>query len=162
MKTFFLQFFTWWNGQTLGTRFHTWRHGKPVGRDEQGNAYYEGGTDSEGRTRRWVIYNGVADASRIPPGWHGWMHHRVDTAPSHENYQPREWQKPHQANLTGTSRRLPAQGLGCVQCAPPAGDRRLRRLDARRLSLLRDPELRPKSDVSPQLPFNRLLTMARR
>ena len=102
MKTFFLQFFTWWNGQTLGTRFHTWRHGKPVGQDEAGNLYYEGGTDSEGRTRRWVIYNGPAEASRIPPGWHGWMHHRVDVAPSREDYKPREWQKPHQPNLTGT------------------------------------------------------------
>ena len=29
MKTFLLQFFTWWNGQTLGTRFHTWRHASP-------------------------------------------------------------------------------------------------------------------------------------
>ena len=103
MKTFLLQFFTWWNGQTLGTRFHTWRHGKPVGQDEAGNLYYEGGTDSEGRTRRWVIYNGPAEASRIPPGWHGWMHHRVDVAPSREDYKPREWQKPHLANLTGSS-----------------------------------------------------------
>ena len=48
--------------------------------DESGNVYYEGGTDSEGRTRRWVIYNGYAEASAIPPGWHGWMHHRVDVA----------------------------------------------------------------------------------
>jgi len=103
MKTFLLQFFTWWNGQTLGTRFHTWRHGTPVGQDEQGNAYYEGGIDSEGRTRRWVIYNGTADASCIPPGWHGWMHHRVDVAPSREDYKPREWQKAHQSNLTGSA-----------------------------------------------------------
>ncbi len=103
MKDFLVQFFTWWNGQTLGTRFHTWRHGQRVGQDEAGNVYYQGGTDSEGRTRRWVIYNGPAEASRIPPGWHGWMHHRVDTPPSQENYKPREWQKPHQENLTGTS-----------------------------------------------------------
>ena len=58
MKEFLAQFFTWWNGQTLGTRFHTWRVGKRVGEDEFGNVYYEGGTDSEGRTRRWVIYDG--------------------------------------------------------------------------------------------------------
>ena len=57
----------------------------------------------EGRTRRWVIYNGVAEASSIPPGWHGWMHHRVDVAPSQENYKPRAWQKPHEANLTGSA-----------------------------------------------------------
>lgn len=103
MKNFLLQFFTWWNGQTLGTRFHTWRHGTEVGRDEFGNIYYQGGTDSEGRTRRWVIYANLAEASAIPPGWHGWMHHRVDVAPSQENYRPREWQKPHQPNLTGSS-----------------------------------------------------------
>ncbi|NDA47609.1 MAG: NADH:ubiquinone oxidoreductase subunit NDUFA12, partial [Alphaproteobacteria bacterium] len=35
-----LQFFTWWNGQSLNTRFHTWRHGECVGQDEHGNLYY--------------------------------------------------------------------------------------------------------------------------
>jgi NADH:ubiquinone oxidoreductase subunit len=30
------------------------------------------------------------------------MHHRVDTPPSKEEYVAREWEKPHQANLTGT------------------------------------------------------------
>ena len=102
MKNFLLQLFTWWNGQTMGTRFHTWRHGTKVGQDEFGNIYYEGGRDSEGRTRRWVIYAGYAEASAIPPGWHGWMHHRVDTPPAQENYKAREWEKPHVANMTGT------------------------------------------------------------
>ena len=97
-----LQIFTWWNGQTIGTRFHTWRHGQRVGEDEFGNVYYQGGTDSEGRTRRWVIYNGPAEASAIPPGWHGWMHHRTDVSPADEKYVVREWQKPHRANPTGT------------------------------------------------------------
>jgi NADH:ubiquinone oxidoreductase subunit len=104
MKDFLIQFFTWWNGQTLGTRFHTWRKGERVGEDEFGNVYYQGGKDAEGRTRRWVIYNGYAEASSIPPGWHGWMHHRTDTPPSQEDYQPREWQKPHKPNYTGTGR----------------------------------------------------------
>ncbi len=102
MKDFFVQFFTWWNGQTLGTRFHTWRHGTRVGEDELGNVYYQGGTDSEGRTRRWVIYNGEAEASAIPAGWHGWMHHRTDVAPPDQSYKPRQWEKPHKANGTGT------------------------------------------------------------
>ena len=44
MKTLLTQIFTWWNGQTIGTRFHTWRFGKKVGQDELGNTYYEGGT----------------------------------------------------------------------------------------------------------------------
>jgi NADH:ubiquinone oxidoreductase subunit len=103
MKKFFLQFFTWWNGQTLGTRFNTWRNGTKVGQDEFGNVYYSGGKDGEGRTRRWVVFNGYAEASAIPAGWHGWMHYRTDVAPSDQDYKPREWQKPHQPNLTGTS-----------------------------------------------------------
>lgn len=106
MKQFLLQVFTWWNGQTLGTRFHTWRKGERVGQDELGNIYYrtKGGAKDPalGFERRWVIYAGEAEASTIPPGWHGWLHHRVDTPPSQEEYQPREWQKPHKPNATGT------------------------------------------------------------
>lgn len=102
MKKFFLQFFTWWNGQNLNTRFHTWRFGKQVGTDEFGNVYYEGGMNSDGQTRRWVIYNGVSEGSMVPPGWHGWLHHRTDVAPTQESYSPREWQKPHLPNPTGT------------------------------------------------------------
>lgn len=95
---FLLEFFTWWNGQTLGTRFFTWRKGERVGEDGFGNVYYR---ERQGR-RRWVIYNGLADASRVPPDWHGWLHYTVDTPPTEENYTPREWQKPHRPNMTGT------------------------------------------------------------
>lgn len=93
MKALLLQMFTWWNGQTWGTRFHTWRHGERVGQDDAGNVYYQGGTDSEGRTRRWVVYNGYSEASAIPPGWHGWMHHRTDISPAAENYVAKPWEK---------------------------------------------------------------------
>ncbi|MVA99059.1 NADH:ubiquinone oxidoreductase subunit NDUFA12 [Nitratireductor sp. CAU 1489] len=110
MKNFLLQFFTWWHGQTLGTRFHTWRKGTLVGEDEFGNRYYLGGKDSEGRTRRWVIYDGLSEASQIPSGWHGWMHYRTDTPPSKEDYKPRDWQKPHVPNMTGTSQAYRPQG----------------------------------------------------
>ena len=103
MKKFLLLMFTWWNGTTVATNFHTWRKGTRVGEDEFGNVYYQGGKDSEGRTRRWVIYNGPSEASAIPPGWHGWMHHRTDVSPADEDYAPREWQKPHQPNMTGTA-----------------------------------------------------------
>ncbi len=102
MSNFLVQMFTWWNGATIGTRFYTWRKGTRVGEDEFGNVYYQGGKDAEGRTRRWVIYNGLAEASAIPAGWHGWMHHRTDRSPAEESYTPREWQKPHLANRTGT------------------------------------------------------------
>ena len=97
-KDWLLQVFTWWNGQTIGTRFYTWRFGKPVGFDEFGNSYYQ---TADGK-RRWVIYNGPIDASRIPPGWYGWIHHRFDVPPPQEDYRPRDWEKPHQPNMTGT------------------------------------------------------------
>ena len=98
--------FTWWNGQTFGTQLWTWRFGELVGEDEQGNRYYRtrgGKIDPVLHfERRWVIYNGLAEASRVPPPWHGWLHHVVDSPPTETNYQPREWEKPHLPNLTGT------------------------------------------------------------
>ncbi len=89
---------TWWNSQTPGTWFFTWRKGIKVGEDDQGNIYYK----QRGGPRRWVIYNGLAEPSRIPPEWHGWMHHRVDVPPVDEEYTPRPWQLPPRANYTGT------------------------------------------------------------
>ena len=106
MNQTLLQIFTWWNGQTMGTRFHTWRFGEKVGEDEFGNVYYrtKGGKKDKalGIQRRWVIYNGPAEASAIPAGWHGWMHHRTDISPADEKYAAREWQQPHRPNPTGT------------------------------------------------------------
>jgi NADH:ubiquinone oxidoreductase subunit len=106
MKTFLLRFFTWWNGQTFGTQLWTWRFGALVGQDEFGNRYYRAKGGKIDPTllmeRRWVIYNGVAEASSVPPSWHSWLHHTVDVPPTDEKYQPRPWQKPHRPNLTGT------------------------------------------------------------
>lgn len=101
---FLKQFFTWWSGQTWGTRFFTWRNGEYVGADAFGNRYYRAPSAIPRSIpeRRWVIYNGYSEASSIPPGWHGWMHHRVDVAPSANDTVDREWQKPHLPNLTGT------------------------------------------------------------
>lgn len=97
------QFFTWWNGSTLSMRLYTRCKGKTVGEDEFGNIYYQGGAMKNGRPRRWVIYKHYSEASTIPPGWHGWIHHRIDTPPPAEHYQPHAWEKPHQPNLTGTA-----------------------------------------------------------
>jgi NADH:ubiquinone oxidoreductase subunit len=107
MKQFFLQVFTWWTGATMGTRFYTRRYGQFVGEDEFGNTYYRYRQPTAidptvGNERRWVIYNGDADPSRVPPGWRGWLAHNSDTAPSEESYTKREWEKPHLPNMTGT------------------------------------------------------------
>ena len=67
---------TWWNSQTLNTRFYTWRFGERVGEDQFGNVYYRtiGGKfdPALGFERRWVIFNGVSDGSaRLPAGTAG-------------------------------------------------------------------------------------------
>ena len=106
MKLFLLRIFTWWNGFTFGTQLWTWRFGELVGTDDQGNRYFrtKGGKidPTLGFERRWVLYNGYAEPSRVPPEWHGWLHNVVDVPPTQESFTPREWMKPHQPNRTGT------------------------------------------------------------
>lgn len=89
---------TWWHGSTLNTQFYTWRKGVKVGEDAQGNVFYR----SRDGKRRWVIYSGEAEASRINADWHGWLHHTFEKAPSEEPLPHKSWEKPHQENLTGT------------------------------------------------------------
>jgi NADH:ubiquinone oxidoreductase subunit len=104
----FSQLFTWWNSTTYGTSFTLWRKGaRLVGTDEQGNRYYEEKTPSlpgsDGkRPRRWVVYHGVAEASRVPSDWHGWLHHTFEEAPSDAPLTRRAFEKDHLPNMTGT------------------------------------------------------------
>jgi NADH:ubiquinone oxidoreductase subunit len=93
--------FTWWNGATLGTRLFSSRHGTGVGEDALGNLYFQGGSDVHGNPRRWVIYAGANDASRVPAEWHGWLHNTTDIVPD-KAPPPRPWQAPTKPNLTGT------------------------------------------------------------
>jgi NADH:ubiquinone oxidoreductase subunit len=97
-----LDFLTWWRRETFGTALFTWRRGEPVGRDRYGNRYFqERGAVSGRRRRRWVLYRGDVEASKVPPEWHAWIHHTTDVVPTIT--QPlRDWEKPHSANLTGT------------------------------------------------------------
>jgi len=78
---------------------------KRVGTDEFGNKYYRA-KPRKGykRERRWVIYKGAPEATKVPPEWHGWLHHQSDIIPTKEgNGYRRSWQKPHQPTMTGTS-----------------------------------------------------------
>jgi NADH:ubiquinone oxidoreductase subunit len=102
---FLKQFFTWWNGQTLNTRFFTWRKGEYVGSDEAGNRYYraKSAVPQSIAEHRWVIFNGQSEASAVPAGWNGWLHHTVDDVPSAQDAPRYPWEKPHQENLTGTA-----------------------------------------------------------
>ncbi|WP_394196530.1 NADH:ubiquinone oxidoreductase subunit NDUFA12 [Litoreibacter albidus] len=90
---------TWWNGQTLNTQLFTWRKGEKVGEDEAGNTFFQ----TAGGKRRWVIFNGEAEASRVSPDWHGWLHHTWNEPPTKAPLARKAWEKPHHANLTGTA-----------------------------------------------------------
>lgn len=94
-----LRVFTWWDGQTLNTQLFTWRKGVKVGEDDQGNKFYE---TRDGK-RRWVIFNGDIEASRVSPDWHGWLHHTFAEAPSTAPLPHKVWEIPHQENLSGTA-----------------------------------------------------------
>ena len=102
MKYFILQLFTWWHGQTMGTRFFTWRKGHFVGEAEFGNKYYRNPNVPPLGERRWVVYSGLAEASTVPAAWHGWLHHTLDVPPTEDGYKVHEWERPHLPNMTGT------------------------------------------------------------
>lgn len=109
-----LRVFTWWDGQTLNTQLFTWRKGVRVGEDDLGNIYYE----DRAKSKRWVIFNGEIEASKINPDWHGWLHHTWDEPPTDKPLAHKSWEKPHQENLTGTlAAYAPA---GSIRRAQPA------------------------------------------
>jgi NADH:ubiquinone oxidoreductase subunit len=100
----FTEIFSWWGGNTWSNRIYTALRGRHVGTDAEGNRYYvqTRGVGPLDVPRRWVIYKNLAEASKVPPEWHGWLHYTVDTPPTEEKYTARPWQKPHRENGTGT------------------------------------------------------------
>ena len=103
MLLFIKRLFAWWDGATLGLLW-TLRGQRFVGQDEFGNRYFEEARRKsfDGKARRWVVYKGYADASRVPSDWHGWLHHTFEDAPEGESLPRRKWEQTHQPNLTGT------------------------------------------------------------
>ncbi len=117
--------FTWWNGATIGALFDIGRRARLIGDDEQGNRYFEERRPSlEGRKRRYVVYDGLAEASRVPPDWHGWLHHTLDEPPTAAPLPRRRWEQPHRPNLTGTAYayRPPGSLARSGERAPATGD----------------------------------------
>ena len=81
----------------ISNKYATIFFGKLVGSDELGNKYYESRNG-----KRWVIYANSIDASKIPVEWYSWMHFTPNKIEKNHNLKKYKWQKPHQANLTGT------------------------------------------------------------
>jgi NADH:ubiquinone oxidoreductase subunit len=70
---------------------------RKIGSDEFGNEYFQ---NKNGR--RFVAYKGIAEPSKIPAEWHGWIHHSTNLAPIKISTRKFSWQKIHLPNLTGT------------------------------------------------------------
>jgi NADH:ubiquinone oxidoreductase subunit len=114
MASLFKRLFTWWDNQSVSTQIFTWRRGEKVGEDAVGNIYYRNADD----TKRWVIYNGEIEGSRVAPEWHGWLHRTWDETPGERPLPRKAWQKDHLPNLTGTpAAYAPA---GSIRRAEPA------------------------------------------
>ena len=94
---FFKNLFTWWEGATTGTALFSWRHGDKVGSDPLGNVYYEG------KGRRWVMYAGSNDVSRVPPEWYAWLTRQIDAVPEEALPPAPPFLKAATPNLTGTA-----------------------------------------------------------
>lgn len=116
--------FTWWNGATIGVRFTIGRRGRFIGSDEFGNRYFEArdAKDSyDGRRRRWVIFQGYAEATKVPPDWHGWLHHTFSDPPTVAPLPRQAWETEYLPNLTGTVEAWrPAGSLTRTGERPPA------------------------------------------
>jgi NADH:ubiquinone oxidoreductase subunit len=85
---------------------------RQVGSDAHGNRYFEAKRpDRLGRHKRFVLYAGTPEASKVPADWHGWLHHTEELPPPEGGYARRAWQKDHLPNLTGT-----------IYAHKPAGD----------------------------------------
>lgn len=109
---------------TIGTLIFTWLKGEPVGTDPFGNRYYRERRRPAGRReKRWVLYAGDPEASKVPAEWHAWLHYTVDEVPPAG--RPRApWQKSHVPNLTGTTHayRPPGHALEGGRRAKATGD----------------------------------------
>jgi NADH:ubiquinone oxidoreductase subunit len=109
--------FVWWRSATLGTLVTTWFSGQSVGTDMFGNHYYQ---TKDGK-RRWVIYNGTVEASRVPPDWHGWLHHTFKEPPTTVPFKAKPWELEHQPNMSGTDfAKRPSGSLSRTGQRPPA------------------------------------------
>ena len=91
---------------SLGTRLFTWLHGESIGIDSYGNRYYRakgGAKRTDGKERRWVMYEGTPDGSKVPPEWNAWLHHTSAEPPKQGDRPAIAWEKDHVPNLTGTA-----------------------------------------------------------
>ena len=97
----------------LSIKLLTWFKGKIVGTDIFGNRYYTERflfkRTQKSPPRRWVIFKGKTEASKVAAEWHAWLHFTSDQTPDTVKRPVYDWQREHMPNLSGTkSAYLPA------------------------------------------------------
>jgi NADH:ubiquinone oxidoreductase subunit len=88
----------------IATRILTYFTGKFVGKDYFGNSYYRSIFKRAGKEKRWVIFSGMVEGSKIPPKWYRWIHYISDKLPIEEINEQHFWQQPYAPNHTGTDK----------------------------------------------------------
>ena len=76
---------------------------KKVGADQFGNRYFIGNNKNYlGHKKRYVLYKGINDGSKVPSEWHAWLHYSRNDFPLEGERGGYKWQINHIQNLTGT------------------------------------------------------------
>ena len=95
----------------IQTMLLTWIYGKRIGTDAQGNRYYSSKRLARyGRERRWVVFKGKPEATRVPPEWYAWLHHTSEQPLTESAAAKRPWQSERMPNLSGTSQAYRPEG----------------------------------------------------
>ena len=59
-----------------------------------------GSIKNNNRERRFIVYSGIVEASKVPQEWNAWLHHVTNDLPKKK---PKlSWMKDHLPNMTGT------------------------------------------------------------
>lgn len=89
---------------SFSTNIYTWIFGNLVGQDEYRNKYYCNSKDfKDMESKRWVIFDGDIEASKVPSHWHAWLHKTIDVPPLNYTHKY-TWQIDHEQNMTGTDK----------------------------------------------------------
>ena len=108
----------------------TMKVGQLMGRDTNGNEYYENRTEYAHGQHRWVVYSGnksfyEVDASTVTPDWHAWLHHITEAPPTATTLGSTAG-TPNQAIAAGSSAPYERSLGGVVTANPPPNTTQVR------------------------------------
>jgi NADH:ubiquinone oxidoreductase subunit len=84
-----------------------------IGVDSYGNQYYQ----NKKNKKRFVIYKGKPEASKVAANWHSWLHYSINEPPK-TNQLAYFWQINHKPNQTGTKNAYNPKFTAKTSCVP--------------------------------------------